>query len=554
MSKFVLPSPPRSLRARSRLPARSSTVRRHVSTLALALAVVGCSAASPLPTSAPSADDTPFAAPAPAPASAPTLPLETEVPSPAPTASAPPAVEEPKPEEPAAPEQVDDRPRAFAPTGLVRIHEKPDRDAPVIGAMRAGQSVVLKSAELSPLHTQRRLYQCTKGWYEVYPRGWVCVGGPTHATLERDDPRFIAARAVLPNLDADYPYEFGVSIGAPQYLRIPTKAEQRQVEADLDTYLQNLPAADPDAGGGIETTPAGKPPSADFMKYLAAAKPALTHEQSAYEGYKIAWSREFDAEGRTWLLTPDMTLIPKDKVRQKKLPTLKGIDLRKTPMSLPVAFFWLDDAFKYRETEGGELVKTEEMFKRHAFVEATMNQRKGPGGIYWQMKNGDWVKYQDVTMIRPREQRPAGLRPDEKWVEVRVTWGYLIAYEGDQPVYLTAMSPGVDGIANAKHATARGKHNVDWKMYSGDMSGRDKGKDWYVEEVPWVQYYKGNYAFHGAWWHNDFGRPKSHGCVNLAPADARFLFRWMDPVIPEGWYAVSVYYPYVTGTRIYIRH
>ncbi|MEZ4440759.1 MAG: L,D-transpeptidase [Polyangiaceae bacterium] len=473
-------------------------------------------------------------------------------PAPAPVVTAP---VDPPPPAAVPPSPADDRPRVYAPEGLVRIYDQPDRDAPVIGAMRAGQSVVLKDTTLRQENTDKRLYQCDSGWYPVEPRGWVCVGGPTHATLDGKDPRVIASRAALPDLTKDYPFHYGVSVGTPQYLRIPTKAEQLQSEPDLASYLQNPPADDPSKGGAVDRTPAGEPPPADFLAYQASAKPALLHEQEAYEGYKISWTRQFDANGRTWLLTPDMTLVPKDRVRQKPLPTLKGVDLRLHPeMKLPLAFFWLEDSFKYREGADGKLQQTEEVIPRHSFVEATMNQRKGPGGIYWQMRSGDWIRYQDVTMIRPREARLEGVGPEEKWVEVRVTWGYLIAYEGDKPVYVTAMSPGVDGIANRAHATARGRHNVDWKMFSGDMSGRDKGKDWFVDEVPWVQYYKGNYAFHGAWWHNDFGRPKSHGCVNLSPPDAHFLFQWMDPAIPEGWYAVSVYYPHVVGTKILIRH
>jgi len=437
----------------------------------------------------------------------------------------------------------------------VKIHDQPDRDAPVIGAMRAGQSVVLKDTTLTSLRKRRRLFQCDEGWYPVEPRGFVCVGGSNHATLDGNDSRVIAAAAVLPDLSADYPFKFGVSVGAPQYLRIPTAEEQRQTETDLDQHLANLPTDDDAQGGAIDTTPAGRPPSDAFLKYQAHNELDLVHKQRAYLGYKISWSQEFDANGRTWLMTPDMTLVPKDKVRQKPLPTLTGIDLIKNPhIELPLVFFWLNDSFKYVRGDDGKLVATDDKWKRHEFVETTMNQERGPGGIYWETKDGHFVKYQDVTLIRAAKGRPAGVAPHGKWVESRVTWGYLIAYEGKKPVYVAAMSPGVDGINNAKHATALGKHHVDWKMFSGDMDGRDKGKDWFVDEVPWVQYYKGNYALHGAWWHNDFGRPKSHGCINLAPADARHLFQWMDPVIPAGWYAVSTYYPHTTGTMVYIRH
>ena len=478
----------------------------------------------------------------------------------APVADSAPSVHDPAPIEPAAEsetvdETVEIEPRVYSPAGLVTIHHEPDRDSSVIGGIRAGQSVKLRSTALPHHHTLKRLYDCDTGWYPVVPRGYVCVGGPAGATLDGEDPRVVASAAALPDLGQDYPYKVGVSVGAPQYLRIPTAAEQRVSEPGLDDYLKDLPAADDDKGGAIDNAPAGRPPTDAFLKYQAFAKPALTHEQEAYDGYKISWSNEFDANGRTWLLTADMTLVPKDKVRQKALPTFKGIDLKKNPqIELPLAFFWLEDTTKFVKNAEGELEPTDEKWKRHEFIETTTNQAKGPGGVYWQTKSGEYVRYQDVSIIRAAKSVPSGVGDSGKWIEARVTWGYLIAYEGDKPVYATAMSPGVDGIAARRHATARGKHFVDWKMYSGDMSGRDKGKDWFVDEVPWVQYYKDNYAVHGAWWHNDFGRPKSHGCVNLAPADARALFAWMDPVIPEGWYAVSTYYPHSTGTLILIRH
>ncbi len=449
---------------------------------------------------------------------------------------------------------ADTRPRLYAPAGLVKIHEKPDRDAPVIGAMRAGQSVAMRDTTLTPERKLKRLYQCDEGWYPVEPRGFVCVGGGDHATRDAHDPRVVASVAALPDLDSDYPFKFGVSIGAPQYKRLPTPEEQRSLESGLDAHLASPPAPIPEKGGAVDATPAGRPPSEAFLEYQRASELPLADELPAYPGMKVAWTQEFDANGRTWLLTPDMTLVPKDKVRQKPLPTLHGVDLRAQPeLSLPLAFFWLDDQPKFRMGADGKLTKSDEKFERHAFVKTTLKQARGPGGIYWQVGDDAYVPYNTVSILKKAPYRAPGAGPSDKWVEIRVTWGYLIAYEGDTPVYATAMSPGQDGIANAKYATARGKHYVDWKMYASDMMGRDKGADWYVQEVPWVQYYKDNFAAHGAWWHDEFGRPKSHGCVNLAPADARFLFRWMDPIVPEGWFAVSPYAPHAKSSLIYIR-
>jgi lipoprotein-anchoring transpeptidase ErfK/SrfK len=58
-----------------------------------------------------------------------------------------------------------------------------------------------------------------------------------------------------------------------------------------------------------------------------------------------------------------------------------------------------------------------------------------------------------------------------------------------------------------------------------------------VDDVPYVMYFELAYALHSAFWHNGFGIPRSHGCVNLAPLDARRVFEWADPPLPEGWHS-----------------
>ena len=57
-----------------------------------------------------------------------------------------------------------------------------------------------------------------------------------------------------------------------------------------------------------------------------------------------------------------------------------------------------------------------------------------------------------------------------------------------------------------------------------------------LEDVPYVMYFKGAYAFHSAFWHDRFGRPRSHGCINLAPKDAKWLYNWAGPDLPESWH------------------
>ena len=71
-----------------------------------------------------------------------------------------------------------------------------------------------------------------------------------------------------------------------------------------------------------------------------------------------------------------------------------------------------------------------------------------------------------------------------------------------------------------------------------------------IDQVPYTMYYWGSLALHGAYWHDDFGKVRSHGCTNLPPHDARWLFRWASPTLPHGWHGrVRARGPHVYMTR-----
>jgi len=74
-----------------------------------------------------------------------------------------------------------------------------------------------------------------------------------------------------------------------------------------------------------------------------------------------------------------------------------------------------------------------------------------------------------------------------------------------------------------------------------------------LRDVPWIQYFASGYALHGAYWHDVFGMPRSHGCINLAPIDARFVFMWTDPPVPDGWHGINVGSEMGEGTAVIVR-
>lgn len=108
-------------------------------------------------------------------------------------------------------------------------------------------------------------------------------------------------------------------------------------------------------------------------------------------------------------------------------------------------------------------------------------------------------------------------RSGDRWIEVNVSTQRLIAWEGNKPVYAVIVSTGT-----AEHPTVTGTFEIQEKLRVTRM----QGDDYDVPDVPYTLYYHGGYAIHGAYWHNRFGTPVSHGCVNVAVNHARWLFNW----------------------------
>ena len=117
--------------------------------------------------------------------------------------------------------------------------------------------------------------------------------------------------------------------------------------------------------------------------------------------------------------------------------------------------------------------------------------------------------------------RPAGVGPNERWIDVNLSTQTLVAYEGDRAVFNTRVSSGT-----WRYPTVTGQFRV-WLRYTAQtMDGRRLGYDYYLPNVPYVMYFYRDYALHGTYWHNNFGTPMSHGCVNLPTPAAEWIFNW----------------------------
>lgn len=141
-----------------------------------------------------------------------------------------------------------------------------------------------------------------------------------------------------------------------------------------------------------------------------------------------------------------------------------------------------------------------------------------------------WVSADGINEVRllPRPATvPATI---DRWIDVDLGEQVLVAYEKDKPVFATLVSSG------RAIPTPMGTYPVWAKAAAISMKSQayeDKG--YFVNKVPWSTFFQWHNAIHGAYWHDQFGVVKSHGCVNVSPLDARHVFEWVTPAMPAGW-------------------
>jgi lipoprotein-anchoring transpeptidase ErfK/SrfK len=170
---------------------------------------------------------------------------------------------------------------------------------------------------------------------------------------------------------------------------------------------------------------------------------------------------------------------------------------------------------------------------------------------YLEVKGGGWLRDESLTRVNPMKKTPGWATPGRSWLDISILKQTLIAYEGTTPVYATLVSTGADGLGDPKdtHSTVRGQFLIHTKHVTATMSGDELGDEFDLRDVPYVQYFREGYALHAAYWHDSFGKPRSHGCINLSPADARWLFHWSDPPVPPAWHGAMTLR---NGTLVYV--
>ena len=258
-------------------------------------------------------------------------------------------------------------------------------------------------------------------------------------------------------------------------------------------------------------------------------------EQELTKGMSLVVSRGVDIGERRFVQTSAGKLVAREDVGWMGQGSgWGGVDLDADGAG-PV-FAWVRKAktpVRSSPERGAEVVRTVALRERVPLLEP--DAQLSP--LWWRVGDGEWIEadsLNEVHVIEPPDGVLGEYRltttGNDQWFDVDVGEQVLVAYRGTSPHYATLVSSGRGS------PTPLGNYPVWAKVASMDMANQDyEDKPYMVQGVPWVLLFQGHNALHGAYWHDRFGNRKSHGCVNLAPIDARWVFEWTGPTLPRGW-------------------
>lgn len=386
------------------------------------------------------------------------------------------------------------------------VYDEPGRDPRRMGIVRRGTQLraLAKIAGTG----------CKGGWYRLAEGGVICN---QDGFLVTRTPQEFWIRQPPADLNKALFYRYGrvITQGALRFVRMPTEREEQTLAALLTREREEEPTV----------------------------FPAFVHGQMFGDVF-VAIDRVETSGARRYYRTVRGRYVREQDVELRPAPKMHG-ELLRGAQSLPLAFVYGDGPTKLMRKRGGryrEVGKAEVHGRFHLVQQLTHR-----GATYAVGVDAIAVPRERVRVAR-RTARPQGIARHQKWIHIDLTEQTLVAYEGDEPVFATLVSSGKEDTG---HATPTGIYRIRDKHASVTMSGSDPAEGAYeVSEVPWTQYYDGSYALHGAYWHDTFGQTRSHGCTNIAPSDARWLFYWTTPTLPSGFHARQR----AEGTAVYLTH
>ena len=448
---------------------------------------------------------------------------------------------------------------------LTRVYAEPNANATVIGYMRRGARFRAGQRAAG--------VGCARGFFPVPGGGFVCRG---EGTMIGADPQSFEPSPVPPAIDDALPYAY-VWVAhdhEPEFWRLPTVAEEAEARAAIARSLARAanaataapaaptPESQPDDAAGDDGVEAPPPPGTDddsddadrlvaeegTVATVTAAPirrapdagvatdggvPAMPSilRRVLRRGFYVSVDHEERDGNRRFLRTIRGGYVSADAVTPNDPPDHRGVVLGGA-WQLPVAFVYRDGTHRLLRDPSSGRLSDDGLVARLTPFPVAQEIRRG-NHPYAVSSDGFLVRSSSLRIARVHA-RPAGVGPQERWIHVDLDTQTLVAYVGDEPNFATVVSSGREG-----HDTPTGLFHIQSKHLSTTMDDLGRGEESYlIEDVPWTMYFEGNFALHAAFWHSAFGHVKSHGCVNLAPADARYLFQWSLPTLPDSWHGV----------------
>lgn len=458
-----------------------------------------------------------------------------------------------------------------------------------IGWVRSGGRLAVKGPP-----TSRKA--CNSGWYELVQGGFVC-GNYGTTNLTSADVKFAI---VAPNLDEVLPYTYARNAkhGTPLYHSVPSReqmltyepylaekkpADQPTSEASDDktkpqsptvvsgaTRIAPLggdagPLIDPGlADAGIEVEAPEKPWWQQEKDKLKLHEIKLEHLESDADdilakrmvtGFFVAVDRTFRWNDRTWYKTTKGLVTPSERFWQTAGSKFKGVELDGEKLKLPIAWGYggRKEVATYAIDEQKQ-PKNAKSIEKHVAIPVTGKTLEVGKTRYVETTEGTYVKALHVRVTDPGPP-PAGLGPDERWIDVDLSSQTVVAFVGTRPVFATLVSSGKESKDKEKdHRTPTGEWRIREKHVTTTMDGDGTAAGdlpYSIEDVPYAMYFHRAYALHGAFWHSNYGVQMSHGCVNLAPLDAKWLFFFASPDARAGFHGMWSR-PESSGTRVVV--
>lgn len=395
--------------------------------------------------------------------------------------------------------------RVFAKRFVAPIRSAPSPEANRIGYLRAG--ALLHSTTTEPLGYEG----CEGGWYELDTGGFVCHG---RDVLVFSGDRLPELRAKQPDLDGVLPYQYAtVRRRTPLYKRLP-KADE----------VYEPPDEELSADGEMEALPASPIDNPLVVRVLEP-------------GFYVSLDRTFERNGQTYWRTQQNGFVPAERLREPKWSNFHGQELDPAGWGLPVAVTRAEQTVVHRLSERGKLRTTRERLPRRTWL--PIRARRQIGEHSFLVVEEDRLVRESDALVISAAAPPAGVAEGERWIDIDLTHQVLVAYDWKQPRYVTLISTGRTRTPSPDldYRTPKGLFRIRAKHLTATMDDDEPGEPPYsLEDVPYVMYFEGAYAFHSAFWHDRFGRPRSHGCINLAPRDAKWLYNWAGPDLPAAWH------------------